>query len=248
MSINVYKNISLSNNNDEWGDATIVFYKQVIYDIVCEYEQLGFNPDENRMLCIQHSSFDFPMCSNIENSRVIFLTTKGNFWCQLAYQFAHEYCHHLIDGPMDGERCSSFWFEESICELSSVYFMRRIAQKWIDESRPYLNQYAENVFSYCEDNWLSTPFINTLSSWLSDNMCTLSEPNYHRDMYEVIAKSLYPLFEECPELWKLLPFLKRVHQDEYVNFEHWISNIVEPVIPEGLHDSFNQLKGKILNE
>lgn len=63
----------------------------------------------------------------------------------LAYQFAHEYCHHLIDEPMDGESCTSFWFEESICELSPVYFMRRIAQRWIEENTPILIDYVAAV-------------------------------------------------------------------------------------------------------
>lgn len=246
--INIYKNISLSNNNEEWGSAAIEFYRKIISDIVLEYEQLDYNPYDNKSVTIKHSPYDYPMCCSNEDPRVILLSTGDNFWCQLAYQFAHEYCHHLIDGPMDGETCSSFWFEESICELSSVYFMRRIAQKWIDKGTPILGQYAASVFRYCENNWSSTPFINTLSSWLSDNMGTISEPTYHRDMYKTIAKSLYPHFEEWPELWKLLPFLKRVYQDEYVNFEHWICNIVEPAIPEHLHDCFNILKGKILNK
>lgn len=139
MMINIYKNISLSCNNDEWGCAAIEIYRKIICDIVLEYEQLGYNPDDNIPINIQHSPFEYPMCSNVGNHRIIYLATKDNFWCQLAYQFAHEYCHHLINGPMDGENISSYWFEESICELSSNYFMRRIAQRWIEENTPILS-------------------------------------------------------------------------------------------------------------
>ena len=247
MLINVYKNISLSCNKDEWGDALVGEYRRVVSDIVLEYEQLGHNPDDNIPVIILHSPFDYPMCSNVGDHRKIFLATKDNFWCQLAYQFAHEYCHHLINGPMDGEKISSFWFEESICEMSSIYFMRRIAQKWIANNTPILNVYAFSVLNYCEDNWACAPMVNGLSSWIHDNISILSEPNYHRDMYKVIAKSLYPLFASCPTIWKLLPYLKRVPLVEYVNFEHWMTNVVSHKVPEELHDSYYILKGKLIN-
>lgn len=246
MMINIYKNISLSCNKDEWGNAAIEVYRKIICDIVLEFEQLGYYPDENPPVNILHSPFDYPMCSNVVDSRIIYLATKDNYWCQLAYQFAHEYCHHLINGPMDGENISSYWFEESVCELSSIYFMRRIAQKWVANNTPILNTYAQSVKNYCEDNWSCVSLVNRLPYWIHDNMSMLSELNYHREMYKVIAKSLYPLFEEYPNLWKLLPYLKRVSQEEYESFEHWIVNIVESAIPAGLHDDFDALKDNII--
>lgn len=247
MMINICKKISLLCSNDEWGCATIEIYIKIICDIVLEYEQLGYNPDDNIPVNILHSPFGYPMCSNVGDFRIIFLATKDNFWCQLAYQFAHEYCHHLINGPMDGENISSFWFEESICELSSIYFMRKIAQRWIEENTPILNAYASSVLSYCENNWSCILQVNDLPSRIHDNMSVLLEPNYHRDMYKVIAKSLYPIFEEYPDMWMLLPYLKRVSQDEYGDFEHWITNVVANKIPEELHSCFFLLRERIIN-
>ena len=61
------------------------------------------------------------MCSNIGNDRIIYLHTRGDFWCQWIYQFAHEYCHHIINGTMTGELSGLMWFEESVCELASMY-------------------------------------------------------------------------------------------------------------------------------
>lgn len=246
--VDVYKNILLSNNNNEWGCAAIDVYKKIICDIVLEFEQLGYNPIDKMLITIVHSPYNYPMCSTIGDSRVIFLITKDNLWSQLSYQFAHEYCHHLIDGPMDGETCSSFWFEEAVCELSSIYFMRRIAQKWIDNAIPILNDYATHIMKYCEDNWSDVPHIDNLSSWLQDNESVLSESKYHRDLYKVIAKSLYPLFEKHPSIWKLLPYLKRVSQEEYVSFRHWITDIVASSIPDVLLDCFNYLKEEIIAE
>lgn len=78
-------------------------------------------------------------------------------------------------------------------------------------------------------------------------MSVLSEPNYHRDMYKIIAKTLYPILEDYPDMWKLLPYLKRVPQDEYGNFEHWITNVVAYNIPKELHSCFCFLKERIIN-
>ena len=57
---------------------------------------------------------------------IIFLNAKENYWCQWVYQFAHEYCHHLIDGTLTGEWSNLLWFEETICELSSLYNLNKM--------------------------------------------------------------------------------------------------------------------------
>ena len=46
------------------------------------------------------------------------------------YMIAHEYCHYLINGPLDGKLETSFWFEESICELASMFFLNRATIRW----------------------------------------------------------------------------------------------------------------------
>ena len=36
----------------------------------------------------------------------------------------------MINGPMDGELETTFWFEESICEMSSLFLLKRMAEFW----------------------------------------------------------------------------------------------------------------------
>lgn len=55
-----------------------------------------------------------PRCSNIMSERWIFLHVSQDYWCQWIYQFAHEYCHHLINGAMSDDIIGLIWFEESI--------------------------------------------------------------------------------------------------------------------------------------
>lgn len=63
--------------------------------------------DNNMMSALERSFFSTkrcgvihweggPMCSNHVDEHIIYLSVKDNYWCQWVYQFAHEYCHHLI--------------------------------------------------------------------------------------------------------------------------------------------------------
>ena len=62
---------------------------------------------------------------------------KSRFYCQVAYQFAHELCHIYCD-PRIFNR-----FIESICELSSLYFLEYLSNKWgIDPPYPHWKSYA----------------------------------------------------------------------------------------------------------
>lgn len=77
-------------------------------------------------------------------------------------------------------------------------------------------------------------------------MDALAQPNYHRDMYKVIAKSLYPLFVEHSDMWRLLPYLKKRPQEEYVDFGHWMSDVLADSVPDELQDCFTLLRNQCL--
>ena len=90
-------------NSNGFGECDYSVIKALIH-CVCELLECGWDysalPDVN----VIHWDEDYPMCSNSdEGCRIICLTTGENYWCQWVYQFAHEYCHHLIDGEMSGE-------------------------------------------------------------------------------------------------------------------------------------------------
>ena len=67
-----------------------------------------------------------PMCSIDGDGHVIRISAKDNYWCRWVYEFAHEYCHHAIDGALTGEWCNLLWFEETICELSSIFNLHKM--------------------------------------------------------------------------------------------------------------------------
>ncbi len=79
---------------------------------------------------------------------VIQLTCKDPRWNQYAYQFAHEFCH-LLSGYEDLEGNPNNWFHETICELASVFTLRRMGEQWATHP-PYANwtDYSKSLLKY----------------------------------------------------------------------------------------------------
>ena len=151
---------------------------------------------------------------------------------------------------MDGEMETTFWFEESICELASLFFMNRAFlhwQGWKSDScdlslsnsspclllklfAPYFKEYFDKLIT--QNQQVERQH---LSVWINDNMQFLSEPKYHRNLYNQIACALYPLFCESPDLWSLLPYLKRPNKEEYLGFVPFI----QETLKERVRDKVN---------
>ena len=133
------------------------------------------------------------------------LTARDRDWARISYQFAHELCHvlseyeRLRNGPNN-------WFHEAICELASVFSLRRMAECWLT-CPPYSNwtgyagalaSYADNVLSYKERQ---LPTGVTLREWLSSREEDLRRDPLQRNENSVVAYSLLPTFESEPGGW-----------------------------------------------
>ena len=99
------------------------------------------------------------------------LTARDRRWAQFAYQFAHEFCHVLSDYERLRESQNG-WFHEAICELASVFTLRRMAERWQTQSPyPHWGGYSGALASYSEDllgcQERKLPEDTTLSVWVS---------------------------------------------------------------------------------
>jgi hypothetical protein len=154
--------------------------------------------------CVVIHTNNVPMCSNCGSLHHILLTAKDNYWCQWVYQFAHEYCHHLINGTLSGEWSDMLWFEETICELSSLYNLHKMIGFCLDHGLP---DYALSVQAYlC--NLLTKNCnvynLNAGGNWYTKYEKTLSKNLYQRELYNAIAVLMFPLFCKNPNLWKII--------------------------------------------
>ena len=75
------------------------------------------------------------------------LTALGSpKWDQFAYQFSHGLCHVLCDYERLRGNPNN-WFHEAICELASVFTLRRMAERWLTDPYHTLigSDYAESL-------------------------------------------------------------------------------------------------------
>lgn len=154
--------------------------------------------------CIIMPTKDDPVCVKIGEQHYVFLSAKENYWCQWVYQFAHEYCHHIIDGTLSGEWSGLLWFEETICELSSLYNLNRMIDFCMVNG---LQWYAQSVHDYLNSLLTKNRECYSLSAdggWYKQYKDSLMDEQYKRDLYNAIAVLMYPLFIENPRLWKII--------------------------------------------
>ena len=142
---------------------------------------------------------------------VIQLTCKDRRWAQYAYQFAHEFAH-ILSNYEDLINNPNNWFHETICELASVFTLRRMAERWLKDP-PYRNwaDYSESLLEYSvnlqnrEERQL--PAGATLPEWIESEESSLRSYAIQRDKNALVAYSLLSLFEEQPSGWNTIRLL-----------------------------------------
>lgn len=167
-----------------------------------------------------------------EDTHLIKLSTGGDFWCQWIFQFAHEYCHHLIDGGLDPQAAGLRWLEESICHVASYVCLDNFAR--ICANKPDLCKNVKPIVNYlkslmCESGkilyesymydvqnpniFVSIPkecFIS-LHTYIQEKRSKL-ESEYFMCAHIYISRALFPHFYNNKNLWKILPELKDTRQ------------------------------------
>ena len=155
-----------------------------------------------------------PRSSPQEPYRIL-LQARGTYWAKFSYQFAHEFCHVLSDF----ERLKwnpNNWFVEAVCELASVFSLKRMAERWPTQPPfPHWASYAASLASYT----VNAPVASGHAPLLSDAIKQLvsCEEDYlreaslrtefgefskdDRDKVAVVSHALLPIFESEPAGW-----------------------------------------------
>lgn len=121
----------------------------------------------------------------------------------------------MISGEVVSELC---WLEESICELSSYFFLPKITKYWLRLGRsnniettkqnyaPYFESYViadqEKVEPFDLSLLISDPNASELNSLM--NNYDLRKKNAY------IAVKLLPIFKKYPKTWRAIPFLSKI--------------------------------------
>jgi hypothetical protein len=162
------------------------------------------------------------------NIRVL-LNVRGNYWAQLAFQFAHELCHVLANFCEPLQHPSK-WIEESLCEAASLFALNRMADSW-KSTPPYPNwaSYSAELTKYaierCSVAEHRLPAGMAFHQWLASKLPLLQCDCARRADNTVVAQQLLPIFEHDADAWRSIRYLNLwdASQDTSVRqfCEHW---------------------------
>jgi hypothetical protein len=160
-----------------------------------------------------------------DGSIVIKLDTSDRRWAQYSFQFGHELCHVMC--RTDDNDTGNLWFEESLCELSSLYTLRRMGDEWkIHPPYPSWKSYAPHLTEYAQQRIDDHPLPKetTLAQWYRDNAEALRKNATDRDRNTVVAAALLPIFENEPTQWAAVQFLNQAKPREKQTFTERLQN------------------------
>jgi hypothetical protein len=164
---------------------------------------------------------DYPQTDFIHDWRGrvrIGLNTSDGRWAQMAFQFGHEFCHALAQHSAIALRGwhppkhANLWFEESLCEASSLFVLRRLAVTWQQHPpNESWRSYAPAMAKYAEDRLALSehqlPASTTFPAWFRQNEPALRENAALREKNVIIARQLLPLLEAEPAGWDAVCYL-----------------------------------------
>jgi hypothetical protein len=128
------------------------------------------------------------------------LTVGNDDWCNHLYQFSHEACHILAQ-CQNSQPCNQ-WFEESLCEVASLFIIKEIsamgsqgpcANLWIKPMTPYwqcLNEYVNQLINAPARKYTGVK----MDQWFLQNESVLRHDPYCRCLQWIVANKLFPMF------------------------------------------------------
>jgi hypothetical protein len=150
-----------------------------------------------------------------EGEAIVWLTTQGNVWDKIAFQFAHEFCHVMADpSTFPWDRWA--WIEESICEMASLFALRAMAKKWATVPpypnwQPYAVDLEEYAKKHASERDHCLPSGIPFRTWLGAQMPLLftdaANKIARREDNTIIGKELLPIFESDPKAWNAVRHL-----------------------------------------
>ena len=218
----------------DWGNARPEDIKALLEDVTSHLTRPLRTPLECAILVVAAPETDqdtdrVPMARyriSTQDPFVIQLAAKDTNWCQYAYQFSHELCHVISDYERLGEGTPNGWFHEAICELASVFTLRRMAERWVTNA-PFGNwsDYADALARYAEDSLArderQLPAGMTLGEWLALHEERLRSDRYQRDANATAAYALLPVFESAPGGWNAVRLLPNSTETLTDYIRHW---------------------------
>jgi len=181
--------------NADWGDVEPVRIAEVLEATARELAPLFPGDAPLRVLVSPTGSAPMVLFQRTpQGEHHVLLRARDANWAHYAYEFAHELGHILTNyerHARDPFATRHQWFEESLCEMLSVYALRRMAARAPDEvGAPYAG-FADMVLG--EPHRRAAYGID-LAAWLQSNEAALRVDPYQRKRNETATMRLLEIF------------------------------------------------------
>jgi len=207
----------------DWGESQIADIKRVAESAAHPIASL-LNERRFAPIILQRSKSG-PITlykRGVGNEYQVRLDTSDRAWAQLAFQFAHEFCH-IVCNYRDAKN-PQIWFEETLCECASLYSLRRMGENW-KTNPPYSNwkSYATALTDYANTRVnAQNAKTKTVAEFYHENKRELERSGTNRELNNFIAVKLLPLFEDSPESWHSLRYLNLGNPEENLSLEEYL--------------------------
>ena len=207
----------------DWGESQIADIKRVAESAAHPIASL-LNERRFAPIILQRSKSG-PITlykRGVGNEYQVRLDTSDRAWAQLAFQFAHEFCH-IVCNYRDAKN-PQIWFEETLCECASLYSLRRMGENW-KTNPPYSNwkSYATALTDYANTRVnAQNAKTKSVAEFYHENKRELERSGTNRELNNFIAVKLLPLFEDSPESWHSLRYLNLGNPEENLSLEEYL--------------------------
>jgi hypothetical protein len=214
-----------------WGNAPTTEIEALLQAVASEL--LPYFPGRELSPIVVSHSDETPIVlyeKGADDEYQMHLCATSTRWPQYAYEFAHELCHvlsnyerHVVPGMSRRHQ----WFEESLCEVASLYTLKRMTHTWLNAAPdpnwaghgPSFGQFAQRFFA--EPHRQLSPNAR-FPAWFEQHQRDLSRNPYLRQHNEVVANLMLPLFERHPQGWGALSYLNLDPKASTSNFHDYL--------------------------
>lgn len=225
--------------NLNWGATSLSAIRGVLESVYAVLtEAFAKTPSHSiRVLRWRQSN---PMVVDGARPYCIYLATGDTYWSQYSLQFSHELCHILTNSD-SGKKHKHKWFEETLCELASLFVLHRLAGFWAANPPPSVPgavDFAPNHGIYAEEREreFGLPPDRALPEWLQAQLAALEADSCDRQRNGTIAVALLPEFRRNPDLWRDCGVLNVWDASRNCNFGEYLDSWTDCLRERGLSD------------
>lgn len=183
-----------------------------------------------------------------DGAYVVLLNVQDTRWDQFAYQFSHELCHifsNYEQRKTGTKNRDHQWFEESLCEMVSLFTLDRLASRWAQSPpnahwKDYAPAFREYAGRLLDGQYRQWPVNTTIADWYGENQAQLEDDPYLRDKNAHVARQLLALLDSVPDAIETLGYLNLENSNSDRSFAAYLASW-RSSCPEDKRDFVNRI-------